>query len=170
MKTIASFLPIPVAALAITLVAQTAFADKMSFGGGTCIAVGGGGDDYRINQGILGNGDYSDWLDVYCPVARTLGKDEPGTPAVHVIDRNEGQGVTCSFYDVEAYGDEWDWGSWKESNGDGPDNYVTMSWGSEGGSTDTHAGFHHFYCKIPPRQNQIDSSGITYLSSYSSGE
>ena len=170
MKTIASCFTVSVAALAITLAAPSARADKISHGGGTCMVVGGGGDDYRLNQGILGNSDYSNWLDVYCPVARTTGRDEPGTPAVHVIDRNQGQGVTCSFYDVKAYGHDWDWASWKESSGDGPENYKTMSWNDQGGSTETYDGFHHFYCKIPPRQTQIDSNGITYLSSYSSGE
>lgn len=147
-----------------------AFADRTSHGGGTCIEWGGGGTEFRNNQGVLGNGHYSNWLDVFCPVARSTGKNTPGVPLVHVIDRNQGQGVTCSFYDVEAYGDEWQWGDWKESSGDGPDNYKTMSWPSEGNSWDKFEGFHHFYCKIPPRQNHIDSSGVSYLSSYSSGE
>jgi hypothetical protein len=155
---------------AIALGAGPAHADRTSHGGGTCIVIGGGGSAIRVNQGVLGNGDFSNWLDVYCPVARSTGKNTPGTPAVHVLDRNQGQGVTCSFYDVEAYGDEWQWSGWKESLGDGPDNVKTMSWDDQGTSFDKFEGFHHFYCKIPPRQNQIDSSGVSYVSSYSSGE
>jgi len=147
-----------------------AFADRTSHGGGTCIVVGGGGTAYRINQGILGNSSYTNWLNVYCPVARSTGKNTPGTPLFCGIDRNQGQGITCSFYDVTGYGHSWDWASWKETSGDGPDRYVSRSWAGEGNSRDKFEGFHHFYCKIPPRQNQPDSNGITYLSSYSSGE
>ena len=149
---------------------SVAHADRTSHGGGTCLVVGGGGTAYRINQGILGNSHYTKWLNVYCPVARSTGRNTPGSPCVNVIDRNQGQGVTCSFYDVRAYGHTWDWGSWKESSGNGPSNYKSLVWGGEGNSEDKFEGFHHFYCKIPPRQTSNSSNGITYLSSYSTGE
>ena len=170
MKTHTQTILLSLTLIGVAVAPSDAFAARTNHGGGTCTVVGGGGTAYRINQGILGNSSYSNWLNVYCPVARSTGKNTPGSPCVNVIDRNQGQGVTCSFYDVRAYGHTWDWGSWKESNGDGPSNYKSLVWGGEGNSEDKFEGFHHFYCKIPPRQSHNDSTGITYLSSYSTGE
>jgi hypothetical protein len=119
------------------------------------------------NQGVISNESYTDWLVVFCPVTRRTGEGTPGVPFVCGVDRNTGEGITCSFYDVRSYGHTWDWGPWQETLGSGPDNFTSLFWPGEGASEDTFDGFHHFRCEIPPRQTTY---GASWLSSYGSGE
>lgn len=135
--------------------------------GTSCFKWGNDGVLGVWNQGVIGNLDFTNTMLVFCPITRELGENTPGDPLVHTIDRNVGAGVECSFYDVRAYGQDWDWSGWVSTLGSGADNFRTISWGSQGTSEDKFAGFHHFLCHIPPRDPTYGSS---VLASYSSGE
>jgi hypothetical protein len=154
-------------AVAVVFLASTEQAmARNSHPGSDCIPFGPGTIQY-FNQGVISNESFSDWLVVLCPVTRRTGENTPGVPFVCGVDRNTGEGLTCSFYDVRSYGHTWDWGAWQETLGGAPDNFASLFWPGEGPSEDKFEGFHHFRCEIPPKQTR---DGASWLSSYGSGE
>ena len=138
---------------------------RLNHGGGHCVKIGSGGNLVRYWQGTVGNDHWSQELWLLCPAVRRAGENTTGGPIFCGIDRSSTAGIRCSFYDQRSYGHAWWWSGWKETSGASANNYASRSW-SATNSQDKFDGFHHFFCKIPPRS----SIGISVLSSYAAGE
>lgn len=150
-----------------TLSAET----KLTHGAQFCQQSGSGGELIRTFQGTLRNGSYTQTLHVLCPVVRVANNASTGKACVNTLDRNTGDGITCSFYDQRAYGHVWTWSGWKTTNGGSSTNYKTLTFGPYT-SQDKFDGYHHFYCKIPPRVTAPSSDptqGYSWIGSYSTG-
>ncbi len=131
--------------------------------GSMCVSTGGSRGYY--NQGIISNLSYSSSMNLFCPMVRENDNTQVGTVSVHLRDANHGEGIQCSFYDVEAYGRSWAWSGWKTSLGGGASNIGTLSWDINS-VRDQYAGYNHIRCTLPPRT----SDGTSYIASYRAGE
>jgi hypothetical protein len=130
-----------------------------------CNKTGSDGTFVAHWQGTISNSSTTKTLRLLCPVVRMAGLGTTGDAHVHVIDRNQGDSVRCSFYNQRAYGHTWVWSGWKSTLGSGPENYKTFTFAAQP-SQDSWGGFHHFYCSLPPKDSTY---GASVLASYSSG-
>lgn len=152
--------------LAAAFAPQASAEAQLNHAAGFCSQSGTSGTLTRYYQGVLGNASTTQDLHLLCPLVRVAGQTKTGTVNVHVIDRNNGAGVRCSFYDQRAYGQSWTWSGWEDTVGSGLNNFRTFTFGPYN-SQDTFSGFHHVYCILPPKDATY---GESILASYSSGE
>ena len=153
--------------LSIGTASAVSYTPQFQHSGTMCRPHSSSGTPIYYNQGALSNGHWTQTLHVFCPVVRENDFDRLGKMIVHVVDRNQGKGVKCSWYDVEAYGrsGRWWWSGWKTSLGSGVNNVRTMSW-SRNAVYDKFEGYSHMLCQIPPRH----SIGRSLLGSYGVGQ
>lgn len=135
--------------------------------GSMCQQVGSDGQRGWWNQGVISNESWSETMRVHCPVVRENDASEIGTMSVYLVDRNSGEGVRCSWYDVQDYGwdGRWWWSGWKTSLGQGDSNYGNLTW-ERNTVYGRYSGYSHLICDIPP----TDSFGRSYVSQYRIGE
>lgn len=133
---------------------------------GFCNAANSSGTLVRHYQGTISNAHSTEELWLLCPLVRVSGQNTTGVVNVHVTDRSRDSGISCSFYNQSAYGRRWEWTGWTKTLGSGFENNKTFSFGPYT-SYDKWDGFHHIFCKLPPKDAVYGSSE---LGNYSSGD